>query len=258
MKLSKPVIVCCLSTLVLLGDNRSLSSSVGISVPPPRPEVSFDGFDEYMIGVRDLVPADNRKPIKLGMVEQSMRPWETSIEVALGMFPNDVRDTLGPLKVMFFADQFSWETANATGSMIAINLTPSMDRPSWMTWEPFPWGGYSSEERIWVAFHEIGHVFRSHRHLTFDPADTRLGYRYLSGFLTEPPSTRYGALDQEEDFADSFALYAMYPAYVRANFPARYTILKNMIGKEFADFAFMPNSVRSKLTSQCALKYLTE
>jgi len=137
------------------------------------------------------------------------------------------------IKFKFFIDSTFWGTAYPD----RINLRPSViDLPDWLTWEPFPKDGYSEEERIWIALHEFAHR-----------------YRQVSGrnfvFITDSPTTFYGcAMGQEETFADTFALYVMFPDRL-TQFSLVYDEVKGILGREYQTQFQMPNSVASKLTN---------
>ena len=137
------------------------------------------------------------------------------------------------IKFKFFIDSTFWGTAYPD----RINLRPSViDLPDWLTWEPFPKDGYSEEERIWIALHEFAHR-----------------YRQVSGrnfvFITDSPTTFYGcAMGQEETFADTFALYVMFPDRL-TQFSLVYDEIKGILGREYQAQFQMPNSVASKLTN---------
>src|SRR3989338_5839989 len=137
------------------------------------------------------------------------------------------------IKFKFFIDSTFWGTAYPD----RINLRPSViDLPDWLTWEPFPKDGYSEEELIWIALHEFAHR-----------------YRQVSGrnfvFITDSPTTFYGcAMGQEETFADTFALYVMFPDRL-TQFSLVYDEVKGILGREYQTQFQMPNSVASKLTN---------
>lgn len=140
------------------------------------------------------------------------------------------------IKFGFFIDSASWVTAYPN----SINLRSSItELPDWLTWEPFPKDGYSEEERIWIALHEFAHRYQG-------VAD-RGSIKDKDAFGTEPPTTLYGCSSGIEDFADTFALYVMFPKQLKI-FPLRYNEVKDILGREYEAKFQMPNSVASKLT----------
>lgn len=135
----------------------------------------------------------------------------------------------------FFINSAVWYTAHPND----INLHASATNlPDWLIWEPFPKDGYTEEERIWIALHEFAHRYDE---------SGGLHPRIRSIFETESSPTFYGCImGYSEDFADTFALYVMFPDSLKP-FPLRYKVVKNITGREFDSRFSMPNSIRSKL-----------
>ena len=139
------------------------------------------------------------------------------------------------IKFKFFIDNTFWGTAFPD----RINLRPSVtDLPNWLTWEPFPKDGYSEEERIWIALHEFAHRYRQVS-----------GQNFVLSYITDSPSTFYGcAMGPEETFADTFALYIMFPDRLTQSSRV-YDEVKGVLGREYKAQFQIPNSVASKLTN---------
>lgn len=145
------------------------------------------------------------------------------------------------IKFEFFINSDSWVTAYPD----AVNLRPSAtELPYWLTWEPFPKDGYSEEERIWVALHEFAHRYNKGKLLLYNE---KLYWRLVDSFKLESPTTFYGCDSEAEDFADTFALYVMFPEQLK-KFSIRYGVVKDILGLEYGTNFQMPNSVASKLT----------
>ena len=139
------------------------------------------------------------------------------------------------LRFHFFIDDKSW----ITGYPGEINLRSSETNiPKWMVWEPFPKDGYSKEERLWVAFHEMAH--------SYDMSVKNYSAEFEE--MSESPTTLYGCIGGSvEDFGDAFSLFVMFPEQLK-KFPDHYRVVKKILNREYATSYIMPNSVKSKLT----------
>lgn len=144
------------------------------------------------------------------------------------------------IRFSFFIESTSWVTAYPN----AINLkASSADLPYWLIWEPFPKDGYTEEERVWIALHEFAHRYNKDTALS---SDEKLYLKLVDAFRIESPTTFYGCVSGEEDFADTFALYVMFPEQLK-RFPLRYEAIKILLGREYNPVFQIPNSVKSKL-----------
>lgn len=186
------------------------------------------------------------------------------------------------IDIYFYIDNRTWETAygDRDGS-VGINLAPSIVRPEWMTWEPLLYNGFSAEERIFVVLHEIFHVYDFSLGILgehFSPRLGNLGFRDFSEIEKElirknfpvyyfdispvwilhavesierPPTLYAVEKGSTEDFAESGALYVMWPEYLkRGNILIRYRVMQNLLGREYYSVYEMPESVKSRLNRQ--------
>ncbi|MBI2065084.1 MAG: hypothetical protein HYT62_03480 [Candidatus Yanofskybacteria bacterium] len=221
--------------------------------------LSFGGFEEDVWPHGDFV--ENKK-VRLKMPDHKWRTeqiqlWESAIKEAVSILPAQFVDEIGELSFCFYINQYTWETAHPRGNIVFINLSPSIKRPKWMNYETLPLNGFTREEMIFVAIHEIAHIYS-----LFPPEDLFSRFIYSGQysdilwwkhdreelFSSEGSPTFYGrALGTEEDFADTLALYVMFPEYLK-NFPVRYSIINNILKKEYAGAYSMSGSLRSRST----------
>ena len=209
-------------------------------------------------------------PSDLGIFKRyhafGMEAWARSIKKAATMLPKSFAERIGVTEWGFRADSWDWVTGNPG----LINLTPSKEKPDWMIWEPFNQNGFTEAERVYVALHEIGHFYSLGSELNI--LDT---YHFESGGeafwawntkqkmpvlkstfyisrvangVLEEKSTLYGReMGREEDFAETFALYVMWPEYLKQNFYLHYLVMKKIFGKEYEPEYPLPSSVKSRL-----------
>lgn len=192
--------------------------------------------------------------------------WVISIRKAADMLPEAFLEKFGKQKWHFRINNDDWTTGNPG----LINLLPSREKPEWMTWEPFVENGFEESEMVFVALHEMGHMFsRGHElnfldinHYKVNGKASWVWYSkrkelvlevpsyfdmILSGVL-ERPVTLYGkVMGRDEDFADTFALYVLWPEYLKENFPMHYVVVKNILGREYKSTYPMPSSVTLRL-----------
>jgi len=200
-----------------------------------KPEVSLKDRNEmqaWYLALRKastLLPTDFAKKIATDIDEDDCLWGRNIVSVA----HHESQCVPKWIKFKFFVDSTFWGTAYPD----RINLRPSItDLPDWLTWEPFPKDGYSEEERIWIALHEFAHRYRQ-----------IIGGNFV--FITDSPSTFYGcAMGQEETFADTFALYIMFPDRLTQSSRV-YDEVKGVLGREYKAQFQIPNSVASKLTN---------
>ncbi len=239
-------------------------------------------------------------------VEQ-MKLWKSAIKEAVTILPPKFVKKLGRLRFTFYVDRYTWETAHPSGNTVYVNLLPSVKRPEWMTWEPWPSDGFTREEMIFIALHEMAHIYSigeeldqlyyyqysgmawwNDSHLeaissihcsSFYPSlddDVRVisGHVYYGGqsfdvgkavdhchvhdfgvhdyensFPFGGWPTLYGHVrGRNEDFADTFALYVMFPEYLEKNFPFRRDIIKSILAREYVTRYPMSGSIPSHLS----------
>lgn len=198
----------------------------------------FSYFNTKNLRGLKLNMADDETGLKIkpnsAWLKKRENRWIQSFREVATILPESFFEEIGQTSWTFFISQDDWMTAYPGG----INLLPSSSSPSWMLWESFPANGYSQEEMMFVALHEFGHVYDD------------LGSSLASWAI--PPkvqTTLYGrVMGSTEDFAESFALYVLWPEYLKENFPKHYGIIKKILGREYEARYFMPNSIRSRLT----------
>ena len=80
-----------------------------------------------------------------------------------------------------------------------------------------------------------------HAHDVFDK-------QYANKVPEENEVTLYGkAKGRNEDFAETFALYVMWPEYLKENFPLHYAAINKILNKEYQTCYSMPESVRTSM-----------
>jgi len=277
--------------------------------------LSFGGFRE------DVEPNDDFLEDKGNRLKtpgpkwraRQMKLWASTIRETVTILPPQFVEELGELRFVFYINQYTWETAHPERNTVFINLLPSTKRPEWMTFETLSLNGFTREEIIFVALHEIAHVYslytenfinktysRQYSGISWwngdrlevissiyclslrswdnkpspmaflDYLDNYFEYggtyfrtgrgpsscfvrefwdwdsEKLVSFESEP--TFYGReRGIHEDFADTFALYVMFPEYLK-NFPGRYEVMEDILGKEYVGNYMMSGSLRSRST----------
>lgn len=259
------VLACCVVTLLV--PNSLFSSGQNTDMNQKNANLiavdfTVDQFERLPIGISTITGAylfDHVEKLELSSKDQiEMQEWYLALRKAAMLLPTNLVKEIATdlddhncglgvnfhpeciqkkIRFEFFADSTFWGTAYPR----AINLRASAtELPDWMTWEPFPKDGYTEEERIFVALHEFAHRYDE---------SMSLRSRIDNIFEIEPSPTLYGCANgYDEDFADTFALYVMFPDYLKP-FSLRYKVVKNIVGREY-DMTFkMPNSVRSKIVN---------
>lgn len=293
MGLMKIRVVFCLAMSVLsvlIMNVYGADLLVGGGYPTVRPSntiyksnnlgyIKFHGLDHHIQPNGELV--DNRSkevPSYCDGVwqETEIKKWNVGIGKAVSSLPEDFLRRITEvnqkrISFAFYINHKTWETAHPDLDKIYINLSPSIIKPKWMTWETFPKNGFSTEEQIWITIHELFHVYEfslqylggSFYEYVFNELEKELIQKndpvhyYFSPWPwrilreaspIEGPSTLYGeVMGEAEDFADSGALYVLWPEYLKDHFPVRYQMIKKLIGQEYTSFYTMPESIRSKL-----------
>lgn len=205
----------------------------------------FRDFASKDLESLDLNMADDETGQKikpyLSWLKKREDRWIQAFEKAVILLPESFFERIGETSWMFLINQDDWGTAYAGAGGGVVNLLPSLERPDWMTWEPFPVNGYSQEEMMFTALHELGHVY-----------DEKVrGVEKMRGVSVtfEGESTLYGhTMGPAEDFAETFALYVLWPEYLKDNFPRHYGLVKTILAREYKSVYSMPESVTSRLT----------
>ena len=235
------------------------------------------------------------------------------------MLPENFFKKTGQISWGFYVDEEDWVTGSALSryNLIFINLKSNYeDPPTWMTWEPLRNNGFSEVERIYLALHEMAHIYdvrgwrldnlhgfqysglaylddspahifielrktecfkKDNKKTYFVEDDGLINVSYdftgwavmtssrpfikeLDAFFCyqfwpdrvlvfEPESTLYGKVrGRGEDYAETFALYILWPEYLKANFPMHYQIAQDTLGREYKSVYPMPSSIKSRLT----------
>ncbi|MBI4087438.1 MAG: hypothetical protein HY434_01245 [Candidatus Liptonbacteria bacterium] len=214
----------------------------------------FGGFYPRIHADRSLVVVQREEGFSLPSAEwrlREMKRWQRAVQKAAALLPKTFLEAVGPVEVLFYMDQSIWETAHPERSFtgenfILINLKPSgNEKPEWMTWEPFPYDGFKESEMVWITIHEMKHLYDK-TNLGFETWNKAI---FEERFFEEGFSTAYGrAMNLLEDSADSFALYVLWPDYLKP-LSKHYAGNMKLLGREYAPFMDMPNSVRSKLST---------
>lgn len=168
--------------------------------------------------------------------------WVESILKAAAMLPEIFLEEVGTQIWRFRINADDWVTGNPG----LINLLPSEEKPGWMNWEPFIENGFDEAEMIFVALHEIGHMYNFGSKLNI--LNTSLDFIRVELGVLETEPTLYGkAMGQDEDFAESLALYILWPEYLKKNFPLHYGVIRTILVREYKAVYPMPSSIRSRL-----------
>lgn len=247
--------------LSLTSEVYAQTASVELRQPIDRQFVYETGNLKYIRIIRPSDPGRLKRYRTFGV-----EAWARSIKKAAMILPKSFIESIGITEWEFRADSWDWVTGNPG----LINLTPSKEKPDWMIWEPFNQNGFTEAERVYVALHEISHLYSFGGELiilntyhfesggeAFWAWDTKRRmlilestfyiHWVLKGVL-EDESTLYGReMGRAEDFADTFALYVMWPEYLKTNFPLHYLVIKKILGKEYKSEYPLPNSVKSRL-----------
>ncbi len=177
---------------------------------------------------------------QLAWQKKEIAKWKSAVQKAAGMLPRELFDKIGTVSWGFFVDRDDWAIAWA-GPPIIINLLPNCTNlPEWLTWEPLGKNGPTKPTRISIALHEIGHLY----HIKSGLLD-----RSLDWIPEENKVTLYSKeRGVYEDFAETFALYVMWPEYLKENFPKHYDVIKKILVREYKSVYPMPSSIKSRLT----------
>ena len=87
------------------------------------------------------------------------------------------------------------------------------------------------EETMFYVLHELAHI----------DLNMILDFSGLIG--PEPFPTEYAEKNVFEDFADSFAIYIVYPEYLKNNFPKRYRFMRTLLRQEYEQLYPTPQSM---------------
>jgi hypothetical protein len=200
---------------------------------------NYLSFNDEVVCGHDINSAQKCLPDK--QQKQEVAGWKNAIRKAADMLPREFFKETGTIGWKFFVDRDDWTTAYA-GFPIDINLLSNYTYPpEWMVWEPYGKNGLSETERMFIALHEMGHI--SSWGLNW------LIYDYQIQVAKEGGLTLYGkARGEGEDFAESFALYVMWPEYLKENFPRHYAIINKILKKEYKTYYCIPESMKTRLT----------
>ena len=174
--------------------------------------------------------------------------------IAIALLPSDLVKNLcsrdHKIGIVFWANNEYWAGALVTKEGdIFINLTPKRDIPELQTLNEWP---LRSEEitsaYVFTVLHEIGHLYGRIKHYyVFEKLYNGDNLRVDS----EQVPTRYvkARASKREDFAESFALYVLWPEYLKQNFPQRYVEIRKLVKTEFPSSDFkMPGYLKDQLT----------
>lgn len=183
--------------------------------------------------------------------------WIEQFKVALEVLPSEIRNTIdingeGHPRLVFENQPNEWRTgtANRRTSVITINLTPNPSHP--FPFEYISENGYTEEEMLWAALHELGHIwsfnvsqeFKRGIDTAFNKGVTRYGCKhYIESCIGVD-------VVKVENFAEAFALYMIMPNYLKTNFPKDYEWLKENAFNN-AEYSFNynpPSSLLARLT----------
>ena len=242
---------CLICSVLLMG-----SVSAGAQDLVERP--AYSGINQKYLSFDDIVGCEKsgnrstRCPSGQELVwqEQEIERWKSAICKAADMLPSEffkeiIKET-GNVNVSwtFIIARKDWAVGFTSLRSVYINLLSNYKNiPKWLSWEPFRKNGLTEPERVFVALHEIGHLSGG----SFDWTS----YSQYQGISeeNENAATLYGKERGEvEDFAESFALYVMWPEYLKENFPKHYEAIKKVFVREYESVYPMPNSIKSRLT----------
>lgn len=141
---------------------------------------------------------------------------------------------------------------------ITINQTPKFNN---FYGKGHEWNnGFLRATKLYVVMHELGHAYDDSNgrkpamslYSSVIKKNADLGQHRLWAFidfLAEMPPTKYpfSYCDDDfnftEDFADTFALYVIWPSTLK-NFPMRHVFLKTIFGKKYKDYAgIIPSAI---------------
>lgn len=99
---------------------------------------------------------------------------------------------------------------------------------------------FTDDEVEFVVLHEIGHIYGTWKKATYT--------KFKKAKEVSP--TLYGQVDgRHEDFADTFALYILWPSYLKQYFPLHHEAMKTIfLEKEFQDFYSNSPYIQNRLT----------
>lgn len=245
--------------------------SININIFAVEIAKNFTRNSEKYLSFEDAVFPDKRNPPKIWR-DKEIKRWENSIRKAVDNLPEEFLEKIGPVRWRFYINQKDWATAFAGSNDVYINLLSNyIDVPEWMTWEPFRKDGLNSAEMEWVALHEMAHIYNPWGDdFAFLRGENKEEYTawsewswnkstkrfvLLSGIdfisipvLKEKETTLYGKQSPGENFADTLALYVMWPEYLKSNFPLQYGAIKEILVREYESRYPMPSSIETRLT----------
>ncbi|OGN02584.1 MAG: hypothetical protein A2651_00180 [Candidatus Yanofskybacteria bacterium RIFCSPHIGHO2_01_FULL_42_12] len=200
-----------------------------------------------------------------------MDDWVGSIKKAANMLPGPFLREVGTQTWRFRINTNDWVTGNP--GLINLLPMPITEGPGWMNWESFNENGFEESERVFVALHEMGHMYSFGRELNIldiyrieSQGQAFWGWDGTNNvpIIESTPRVYWvvdGAMEGEvtlysreqgrgEDFAETFALYVLWPEYLKDNFPIHYGIIKNILVQEYEPMYPMPSSIKSRLAVQ--------
>ena len=183
--------------------------------------------------------------------KQEVDRWKRAIRKAAGMLPPEFFKQTGKISWKFFIDRNDWVTAYASFSTIDINLLSNYkDPPLWMTWEPLGKDGLLESEMIFVSLHEMAHIYIYRDELNILD-EMGVVNKAWTEWNKEEETTLYGKeRGQAEDFAETFALYIMFPEQLKKYFPLHYGVIKNILATEYESMYLMPSSLQLRVSVQ--------
>jgi hypothetical protein len=157
------------------------------------------------------------------------------------------------LKIIIGEDRTKWYSSLYIHNQYAVffNTVPCSDHP--YGFEYFSEDGFIRNEKLYVVIHEFAHAYDFQiRDQTGVMAnrDLLLQIKYVKEGYFSKHSVYNGTYSPEEDFAESFVFYILYPSYLKANRPLRYQLIKKILGIEYTDLDEIPSSVIARIIKE--------
>lgn len=189
--------------------------------------------------------------------------WITALDEAIDYLPEDVVKIIrgqSGLNITIITESNSCVNGYANGGGVAFNTKPA-DTGCPFNWIPLIQDGFSHNEMVYVALHELAHYYFFYstedgktlkafletvaERGAIEPGGEKIVWREL-------PATIYPILTPgwqiHEDVAEAFSIYVMWPDILKKNHPIRYAFMKKVFGREYFLRVPMPDSIKSRLT----------
>ncbi len=183
--------------------------------------------------------------------------WIKALDEALDVLPSHIVTVIksqNGLNVTLTVEPKEWWSglAYSDSTGIYFNEQPFIENYP-LDSEPLGLNGFSHNEKLYVALHELGHIyfFRSEKNThDFQAFEKRVSTKNANGkisWLEEPPTIyplNSKVNQTAESSAEAFALFVVSPDILKACYPLHYNFMHELFGREYTE---TPNSIVTRI-----------